>query len=149
MVAVPFRPLLLKFSLYQAHKTIGLLVLALAIGRLVLRVRWGRASWEPALSRTQRRLAGLGHMALYVFLLAVPVLGYLTAAAAPIQIPTLLFGVITLPHAVAPDPIWFAWLRPMHRAAAIGMIIFACGHAVMAIRHHRAGAAVLRRMWRG
>src|SRR5512140_1451834 len=35
MVAVPFRALLLKFALYQAHKTIGLVVLALVLVRLV------------------------------------------------------------------------------------------------------------------
>jgi cytochrome b561 len=149
MVAVPFRPLLLKFSLYQAHKTAGLLVLALAVWRLGLRRARGRAPWDPALSAAQRRLAALGHAAMYVLLLVVPVLGYLCAAAAPIRIPTLFLGVIPLPHAIGPDAALFAILRPTHRAAAIALVGLACCHAAMAIAHHRAGRGILRRMWRG
>jgi len=149
MVAVPFRPLLLKFALYQAHKTIGLLVLALTLGRLVLRGMRGRAAWDAGLSPLQRRLARLGQGVLYGLLLAVPVLGYLTAAAAPIRIPTLLFGVIAVPHVIGVDAAVFAWLRPIHRGAAVALVGLACGHAMMAISHHRAGRDVLRRMWRG
>jgi cytochrome b561 len=149
MVAVPFRPLLLKFTLYQAHKTIGLLVIALTIWRLGLRAIRGRAGWPAGLSATQRRLAALGHAVIYAFLLGVPVLGYFTAAAAPIQIPTFLFGVISVPHAIAPDRAAFAMLRPIHMWAAIALIVLAAGHAAMAIRHHRAGSTLLRRMWRG
>ena len=149
MVAVPFRPLLLKFSLYQAHKTIGLIVIALTLWRLGLRAIKGRAGWPADLSTTQRRRAALGHAAIYTMLLGVPVLGYLTAAAAPIQIPTLLFGVISVPHAIAPDRAAFALLRPIHMWAAIALIVLAVGHALMAIRHHRAGSTLARRMWRG
>ena len=149
MVAVPYRPLLLKFSLYQAHKTIGLLVLALALWRLALRVLRRRPAWDVALSPAQVRLAGLGHVALYGLLLAVPVLGYVTAAAAPIRIPTLLFGVIAVPHVIGVDAASFAWLRPIHRGAAIALVGLACGHAAVAIAHHRAGRYVLWRMWRG
>lgn len=149
MVALPFRPLLLKFSLYQAHKTIGLLVIALTLLRLGMRAAIGRPSWDAGLPPLQRRLAGAAHAALYVLLLAVPILGYLVAATSPLPVPTLLFGLLPIPHITGPNRDLFALLRPLHMLAAISLVLLAAGHAAMAIRHHRTGSTILRRMWRG
>ena len=84
MVALPFTQLLLKFRLYQAHKTIGLIVLVLVCMRLFLRALWRRPGRDEDLPAWQLRVVGWGHGVLYALLLAVPVLGYLTAATAPI-----------------------------------------------------------------
>lgn len=148
MVALPFRELLLKFALYQTHKTIGLLVFALTLWRLVSRLIIGRPTWAADLTPLARRAAGLGHAALYLLLLAVPLLGYLLACTSPLPVPTLLFGLLPVPHVIGVDRVAFAWLRPLHMAAAILLVTLAAGHAAMAIRHHRAGSALLRRMWR-
>jgi len=148
MVAVPLAALLEKFLLYQAHKTIGLTVLALVLWRLALRARRGRPAWEAGLSRRQARAAAVGQAALYALAVVVPVLGYFVAATAPAQVPTLFLLVIPVPHLVGPDPAAFAALRAAHRAAAILLVALACGHAAMALWHHRAGRATLRRMWR-
>ena len=117
--------------------------------RLLLRAAWRRPETDAGLPRWQLRAAGGVHALLYGLLLAVPVLGYLTAATAPIAVPTLFLGLIKVPHLVGPDPDWFAILRPAHRIAAIGLILLACGHAAMAIHHHRQGRPTLLRMWRG
>ena len=103
MVNLPFTQLLLKFRLYQAHKTIGLTVLALVCLRLVLRALWPRPKPDAGLPRWQLRTASGVHALLYCLLLAVPVLGYLTAATAPIGMPTFFLGLIKVPHLVVPD----------------------------------------------
>ena len=149
MVALPFTQLLLKFRLYQAHKTIGLIVLLLVFVRLVLRARWRRPVQDEDLPGWQLRAAGSVHAVLYALLLAVPVLGYLTAATAPIGVPTLFLGLIRVPHLVGPDREWFAIIRPWHRGVAVALVLLACGHVTMAIHHHWRGRAILRRMWRG
>ena len=149
MVSLSFRELLLKFALYQAHKTIGLLVFALTLWRLASRVIIGRPARVGDLSPAGRRLAALGHAAIYLLLLVVPLLGYLLACTSPLPVPTLLFGFLPVPHAIGADRAAFALLRPLHMAAAILLVVLAAGHTAMAIRHHRAGSAVLRRMWRG
>jgi cytochrome b561 len=128
MVRAPLAWLLTKFLLYQLHKTIGVTVAALALARLFLRA---------------------GQVALYVLLLLVPVLGYLSADAAPANIPTLFLAVIRLPRLLAPDAGLYALLRPAHIAAALLLLALAAGHAAMAIRHHRRGLPLLRAMWRG
>lgn len=147
MVAVPLRELLLKFLLYQLHKTIGLTVFGLALYRLGIRARVGRPDWDPHLSLWQRRAAWSMHALLYALLLAVPVLGYLTAALAPARVPTLFLGLLPIPHLLAPDAQWFAILRPVHRWAAVLLVIAATAHAGAALEHHRRGRSVLRRMW--
>jgi cytochrome b561 len=147
MVAVPLRALLEKFLLYQAHKTLGLLVLGLTLARLGVRLRRGRPAWEAALPAWQRRAAAAMHLALYGLLLVVPVLGYFTAATAPAQVPTLFLGVIPVPHLVGADPAWFAVLRPVHRALAILLVGLATAHALVAVANHRRGYRTLTAMW--
>ena len=154
MVAVPLRALLAKFLLYQAHKTLGLLVLLLTLARLAVRLRRGRPAWDldlPAwdLPPWQRRAAGWMHLTLYGLLLVVPALGYVTAATAPAQVPTLFLGVIAVPHLVGPDPAWFAVLRQVHRALAILLVALALAHALAALLNHKRGHRGLAAMWHG
>jgi cytochrome b561 len=120
MTALPVVDLLLKFLLYQAHKTIGLTVVGLAALRLWLAYRSGNPPrGVPAV--------------LYGLLLVVPALGYLTAAAAPTDVPTLFLLILPIPHIIAPDAAVFDVIRPMHEWLAIGLIGFAAWHAARMI----------------
>ena len=91
MTALPVTELLIKFLLYQLHKSLGLCVSGLAAFRLVL--AW-RAGDFP------RGLQGV----LYSLLLVVPLLGYLTAAASPTTVPTLFFLLFQVPHVARSGP---------------------------------------------
>ena len=148
MVALPLRELLLKFTLYQAHKSIGLLVLLLVLARLLLRLVRGRPAPDP-MPRWQARAAAVGHGVLYVLLLAVPMLGYCVASTASLRVPTRFLGLTALPDPIGPDPALFAVLRPLHRGLAITLVALAAGHAAMAVYHHFRNGTVLRRMWFG
>jgi cytochrome b561 len=149
MVAVPLRELLAKFVLYQVHKTIGLTVLVLVLWRLWLRGRRGRPDWGEGLPRWQRRAATAMHAGLYALTLAVPVLGYFTAATAPQAVPTLFLFVLPIPHAVGPDADAFAVVRAVHRGLAILLVALAALHAMAALGNAWRGDAGLTRMWRG
>ena len=141
MPALPFTRLLEKFLAYQLHKTLGLLVFGMVLARLVLR---GRRPAPPALGLAGARL---GQAVLYALLLAVPVLGYFTAQLAPGPVPTTIFLVIPVPHLLAPDPVLFAWVRPLHQAASWALVSLAGAHAGLALWHHRHGVPVFRRIW--
>lgn len=149
MVAMPLTLLYEKFMAYQVHKSLGLLVIALTLPRLVLRLLRGRPAWEDALPAWQRRAAAAGHGLLYLLLLAVPVIGYLSACAAPVQVPTTLFLLVQVPHVIGPDPALYERLHDVHALLAWMLVLLALGHAAMAVHHHRAGSAVLRRMVSG
>ncbi len=149
MVELPWRPLAPKFLAYQLHKSFGVVVFGLVAWRLLLRWRRGRPAEDAALPAWQRRAAGLVHGVLYGLLLAVPVLGYLSAASAPAQVPTMVFMLLPVPHVLGPDEARFLLLRALHLWLALGLVALALGHALMALRHHAAGRPVLRGMWRG
>lgn len=149
MVAVPMRALLLKFLLYQVHKTIGLIVAGLVMARLVLRHRRGRPAGDPGLTLAARRAAAVGQGVLYVLLGAVPLLGYLVACVAPAGVPTLFLGVINVPHMLASDAARYDRLGAAHLWLAILLLALAAGHAGMAVWHHRRGAGTLVAMRRG
>jgi cytochrome b561 len=76
-------------------------------------------------------------------------MGYLTAATAPAQVPTLFLGVIPVPHVVSTNADAFAVLRQLHRALAVTLIALASAHALAAVHNHLQGRATLTRMWRG
>lgn len=149
MAAIPFTELLLKFLLFQVHKTLGLLVLALAALRLVIRLRRGRPAWDARLLAWQLSAARRLHAALYLLLFVVPVLGYFVACTAPVRIPTLFFGILPVPALVGENKFWFPILLDLHRAAAIALVVLAAVHAAAALHHHQRGLALLRKMWAG
>ncbi len=130
MTALPATELLVKFLLYQLHKSLGLCVSGLAAVRLVLAYR--------AVDPPRGTVA-----ALYSLLLVVPLLGYLTAAASPTLVPTLFFLLLNVPHAIAPDQAVFDVIRPVHKWLAIGLIGLAAWHAWQ-MRHVASGSRRLR-----
>jgi len=116
MTALPATELLVKFLLYQMHKSLGLCVAGLAMPRLIL--AW-RVGGHPRSVQA----------ALYALLLLVPLLGYFTAATSPTAVPTLFFLAFSVPHAIAPDQAVFGVIRPVHKWLAIGLIGLAAWHA--------------------
>ena len=149
MVSLPFQQLLLKFVLYQLHKTIGITVLLLVLTQLTFHFRRGRPAPGDDVPGWQQRAAPRVHAALFVLMVATPCLGYLTAATAPVAIPTLFLGVIPVPHVVGTDPAWFQVLRQVHMASAMALLVLVCGHAGAALHHHWNGHDTLVGMLRG
>lgn len=89
---------LLKFKLYQLHKSIGITVLLAGVVRLL----WRLGHRTPALPATmppiERRAAIATHWVLYLFILALPLSGWAVVSASPLSIPTVLYGLWLWPH---------------------------------------------------
>ena len=88
------------FAQYQLHKSVGIVILALSLLRLILRLFAPR---PPKLERGwQGALAAAVHVGLYVFMLAAPLTGWLLVSTDKVRVPTLLFGTMPWPHLPAP-----------------------------------------------
>jgi cytochrome b561 len=148
MVALPLSALFAKIITYQLHKSLGLMLIPLWVWRLWLLARRGRPA-PATLPGWQSGVARLGQGMLYALLIAVPVLGFLSAAAAPIAVETVFFLILPIPHPLAPDQAIYDLLRPLHQGAAWALVVLALGHCAMAIHHHRSGLPILHQMWRG
>jgi cytochrome b561 len=86
------------FALVQIHKSIGLTVLVLSLGRLA----WRLINPIPPLPATMhpalRVSARATHILLYVLIITIPLSGWATVSASPLGLPTIYFGLFKWPH---------------------------------------------------
>jgi cytochrome b561 len=149
MMRVADSDLLLKFLLFQLHKTVGIAILACVAARLWLRLSGFRPPFPSEMPRWQQQAAGAVHGLLYALLVIVPVLGYLAADTAAVRVPTLLLGIIPLPAVTGANPYWFAILAALHWQLTVALILLAGGHTLAALHDHVQGHTTLPAMWRG
>lgn len=134
---------------YAAMKTwhfmLGLTVLALLPIRLAMRVAGGPVPpIRPPMPLWQERLAALTHLALYAFLLVMPLLGWLTLSAKGKAIP--FFG-LELPALLGPDKALGHQLEEIHGTIGdFGYYLIGLHAAAALFHHYRKRDNTLRRM---
>jgi cytochrome b561/polyisoprenoid-binding protein YceI len=121
------------FSLYQLHKSVGISILALTLARIAIRY------WKPRPAKLeggwQGALASGVHVGLYVFMLGAPLTGWALVSTAKVKVPTLLFGVLPLPHLPLPATAHALAENGHGLLAWIGIALFLL-HVAGALRHH-------------
>jgi cytochrome b561 len=115
------------------HRSIGVTVFALVLVRAV----WRLINPPPALpghtGRFVRLASHAGHAALYVLMLAVPVLGMLFTWAAGRDI--TFWGLFTLPALIGPDDNLHDLFENLHALAANAIMILVGVHVAAALMH--------------
>jgi cytochrome b561 len=115
------------------HFMLGLTVFALVFLRVAIRWLGVSPRIQPQPPLWQRRLAGLMHLALYVFLIAMPLLGWLTLSAEGKPIP--FFG-LQLPALVGASKALAGPFKEIHETiGTIGYYLIGL-HAAAALFHH-------------
>ena len=132
MSDLPLSPEKLQF--YSWHKWAGVSVFVLVWLRLFWRLTHRPPAFAASLSDTQQALAHLGHLALYLLMIAIPVSGWLMSSAKGVQ--TVWFGVLPLPDLLGRDKALGAQLADLHSALNIGLLVLIGGHAAVALFHH-------------
>ena len=82
------------------HKSLGALILVLALIRLGVRLKYGAPPLPVDLPEPMKLAAHLSHYVLYALMIAMPILGWAMLSAA--NYPVVLFGGLHLP-AIAPQ----------------------------------------------
>lgn len=134
-----------RFELVVQHKTLGMVILALAL----LRLGWRALNPPPPLPDTisprERAAARLTHGLLYALLFALPLSGWLYSSAAGLG--DYWWGPVQLPGLLQSDEALEAVLGRVHRILGIGLALLAGLHVLAALRHHvLLGDDILRRM---
>jgi cytochrome b561 len=127
----------LQFDLFQYHKSIGFLVLALAVPRFI----WSVFSRKPRAldgdGLVSRFAARVAHAALLFLTLAVPLAGWAVASTSPLQIPSYVFDLIVvpgLPMAISDQAETF-W-TDVHATLAYLAAVIVLLHVAAALWHH-------------
>jgi len=120
-------------TLVSIHKPLGIAILALALIRLALRLRYG-APPLPADLPEPMKLAAVGsHYALYALMIAMPLLGWgmLSAAAYPV----VLFGGWHLPAILPQSDSLHTLLGDAHFYLAFAFFALILLHVAAALFH--------------
>ncbi|PJR09906.1 cytochrome b [Sinorhizobium meliloti] len=123
------------FKLFDLHKSLGLIMLGLAALRLFR--RWQKGAPEPLTQGTKTwelLLARIVHLALYVLMFAVPILGWIGASAS--GLPMTWFGLADIPSITPADKWVQDWAFLMHEWGV--WLLLACVglHAAGALKRH-------------
>ena len=142
-------------SVIMIHKSIGLIIIGLAIMRLSWLLRSPAPPAAASLSTWQRRGARVVHNLLYALMFALPISGIVLSQAAGKEV--TLFDWLTLPTFVSHDPTVPITQRPLVIACEILHTVVFKFALFAAITLHLAGSlkhalidrepAMLRRMW--
>ena len=123
----------LREGLKMWHFMLGLAVFALVFLRMAIRLAGASPRIQPEPVAWQTRLAGLMHLALYAFMIAMPLLGWLTLSAAGKPIP--FFG-LHLPALLGVDKALAGSLEEIHETiGTLGYYLIGL-HAAAALFHH-------------
>lgn len=137
------------FNWFQWHKSLGLVLLLLISIRVVWRLLHSPPKLPATFSSRQHQGSRFGHIALYLFLILMPLSGWLVVSSSELQVPTLVFNLFKWPHLPVPESL----LKVSHTIAAnfhfYGALIFTgliAGHIAMVRKHHQQGINLLSRM---
>ncbi|WP_416879048.1 cytochrome b [Litorimonas sp.] len=86
-----------RFVLYQLHKSFGIMVLILSIFRLIWRLLHTPPPLPEGMKKWEVAAAKFTHIAFYVIMIGMPLLGWAMVSASPLPIPTELFWTIPWP----------------------------------------------------
>lgn len=130
----------LRFELTQWHKSFGISVLVLSVLRILWRLTHKPPPELDTIPKWQQRAASLIHVVLYALMLALPITGWVMVSASPLNIDTILFGLVEWPHlplgelnnkeAIASD------FHGYHEIASSILIVLLLGHIGAALKHH-------------
>jgi len=121
------------FALFQFHKSLGITILVLTL----VRIGWRLTHKAPPAVEggINGFLAKAVHFGFYVFMLAAPLTGWAVVSTSPIDVPTLLYGVVPWPH-LALDAALNHTLEEAHELLAfLGIGLFVL-HVAGALKHH-------------
>jgi len=135
------KPSLRQFELYQLHKSLGITVLLLTVIRLVWRIANPQPDLPATMPRWQKIAAKTTHWGFYALLLAAPLAGWALVSASSLNVPTVIFGLVTLPHIeqIAASPAKQALegtFEDLHNLFADGLLVLFLIHVAAALYHH-------------
>lgn len=129
--ALPKGPI--RTEVVGLHKSIGVIMLVLAVGRLAWRVARPQPPLPTAMPTGEQMLAKLGHVALYVLMLVIPLDGILMSQSGGREV--AVFG-LALPVLVAKNDALRETFKAGHGALGWVLAVVLAGHVAAALRHH-------------
>ena len=119
-------------TLVSIHKPLGIAILVLALLRLIVRFRNGAPPLPSNMPEPMKLAARVSHIAFYVLMIAMPVIGWamLSAADFPVVIAGMHLPAIVSPNAALHSTLWNA-----HKLLAFGFFALILVHLAAGLFH--------------
>lgn len=88
----------LQVNMYQIHKSFGITVLLLSLVRLIWRLTHKPPALPDHMPGWEKLAARFTHVAFYLVMIGMPLLGWAMVSVSPLNIPTKLFFTVPWPH---------------------------------------------------
>lgn len=131
----------LQITMYQLHKSFGILVLLLSLLRLIWRLRHKPPALPEHMKPWERLAAKSTHVAFYGVMIGMPLLGWAMVSASPTNIPTKLFFTIPWPHlpllpGLENKKDYAELFQFLHKNIGKATILLIALHVGAALKHH-------------
>ena len=141
----------LRAMVYNWHKTIGMLILALSIFRLIWRLTHKPPALPSDITGLPKLISKITHIFFYVFMIAMPLIGW--AIISTSRFPSKLFNAFPMPElpfwqnlAKEPKHDMHEFFENAHEKLAYIAVALILLHVFAAIKHHKAGGDIMARM---
>lgn len=122
-------------TLISLHFSLGVLIIALIVVRLIWRMTHGEPPQEAGVPRWQVQLAQVVQWLLYLLLLVVPLLGWINASYR--GMPVTFFGLAQVPQLVGTHAAGWGWTGDVHTLVAeYGVLSLVGLHVAAALYHY-------------
>lgn len=122
-----------KLRLYNIHESLGVTVWVFTLARLAWRAAHPAPPLPAGLGPVLRTVARANHVAFYLWLLTMPVVGFVATLAW--GFPLVWFGLLPLPDPVGTNLPLAEWLTTLHRLMAWSLFAMILLHAGAALWH--------------
>jgi len=119
---------------YNWHKSIGLMLLVLALARLIWRKTTPLPDWAPVLSPAERVFSHWNEVRLYWCMFLLPLSGYLFVMAGGFGVK--LFGLYDLPNPIGKQGGLAAAMMATHIVLSYAAVVFIAWHVSIGLKHH-------------
>lgn len=121
-------------TLYELHKSFGLIIFGLALLRAAVRLTRGAPPLEPEIPSWQRFAAASSHYALYMLIFLVPLTGW--AATSVCCAPVNLFWTVPLTLPVTGNEHLAKAIFRLHYGFVYTLMAIVSVHVAAALQHH-------------
>jgi cytochrome b561 len=127
-----------RFALYQLHKSFGICVLILSVLRLLWRLGHKPPALPDGMKGWEVSAAKFTHIAFYVIMIGMPLLGWAMVSSTEYVIPTKLFNIIPWPDmpGLPRDKAVSDIFKNLHHWIGKATILLIALHIGAALKHH-------------
>jgi cytochrome b561 len=141
-------PRAVRAAYMSPHKAIGISILILTVGRILWRLTHRPPALPDKITGWQAKAGHTAHILFYVFMIVMPLTGWLMIGANGKATPVDFFGLFTLDMAVGKNTALAGIAHEGHEILATPLIVLIGLHVLGALKHQFIDKMpFVRRMW--